>query len=367
MQPKKGQIAVFLILSIIIVSTAFAGFYIWQQKHSIQEQQSSAGYEMMTVKPLVDNCIQEIAGEALVSIGRTGGYYMIPDSKAEFLGTDIALYLDNDRIATPSKTTIEHEIGEYIDKGMPACLMNLSTLEEKGIAINWENSTTKVRIAMAKVIFDVSLPLTIKMVEKETRIDSFPYELKGFRIGQIYDIAKSMTDMQSNDPDSFCLSCAINLTSDKNMTIDMSYGPGNIIVLTIRDPSSQIDDAPYRFSWAYRFKGISCDSIPSDMPFSQPYLKNCLENEIGGGYDFSIEKVDNLTAKAGKQFNYTIKAAGYNVTFKDFTGLFDIDPGTGKIGFVPSKADTGNHTIWIMARDRFGNELHDSFILRIVE
>lgn len=84
----------------------------------------------------------------------------------------------------------------------------------------------------------------------------------------------------------------------------------------------------------------------------------------------SIEPIGELTAEEGKQFNYQVTASdidkGDTITFSDNTELFDIDPNTGEISFIPSEKDAGMHQVIITVTDGNGDSNQITFTITVV-
>ena len=75
MNSKRGQITVFIIIGLIILFSTAIFFYFKQAK---VEEEVGAGakvpYEIQPVETYVTDCIETIAQEAVLKVGRTGGY-----------------------------------------------------------------------------------------------------------------------------------------------------------------------------------------------------------------------------------------------------------------------------------------------------
>ncbi|MDI6708628.1 MAG: PKD domain-containing protein, partial [Candidatus Thermoplasmatota archaeon] len=82
-----------------------------------------------------------------------------------------------------------------------------------------------------------------------------------------------------------------------------------------------------------------------------------------------IDPIENQTATVGIEFNLQVTASdpdGDALTFSEDTNLFDIDPATGLISFVPAESDVGTHIITITVSD--GSEsASTTFTLTVLE
>ena len=65
------------------------------------------------------------------------------------------------------------------------------------------------------------------------------------------------------------------------------------------------------------------------------------------------------------EFSYVVKANGKGLTYSDSTELFDINPNTGEIKFIPKEEDSGVHLIVVGVTDENGDTATQSFTLDI--
>jgi hypothetical protein len=72
----------------------------------------------------------------------------------------------------------------------------------------------------------------------------------------------------------------------------------------------------------------------------------------------SLEPIEELNCNVGETFYYQVVANDMDpddeISFSDDTDMFNIDPNTGKISFVPTKSDIGIHQITISVTDSEG-------------
>jgi len=91
------------------------------------------------------------------------------------------------------------------------------------------------------------------------------------------------------------------------------------------------------------------------------------ENIQNLNYSFYVEDIPDFEIQNNENFYYKINASGYNLSFNDYTSLFDINNKTGVINFTPTEEEIGNHSVWISLKDKFGNEDYAEFEMQVKE
>ena len=84
-------------------------------------------------------------------------------------------------------------------------------------------------------------------------------------------------------------------------------------------------------------------------------------------HEISIEPIPHLYATRNQAFTYTLPVKGDNLTFTDYTPLFDISLSTGQINFTPQERDAGDHEILIFIKDLYNHQALARFNLTITK
>ena len=113
---KRGQLTIFIIIAIIIVSSVII-FY--SLRSGIITEIFSP--EVGRVNSFVQDCIEEEAIETIYQIGEKGGYFFSPN-----LSTDsgVAIYYSNGNNHIPTKEEIEEEISFFLYEKLFFCKRN---------------------------------------------------------------------------------------------------------------------------------------------------------------------------------------------------------------------------------------------------
>jgi len=365
MANRKGQITIFLIIGMILLISAGLLFYLNSQ---LTEKEIEKSVEMpsnvLPIKNYVESCIKSVGEEAILWIGEHGGYYNLPKYSTKDYFTNTAYYFYIDSNIMPSKERVEEELSEYMDKQIYFCLDNFSVFKEQGFQIEKEESNTTVIIRQKDVLFQINLPLTIKKQDSLTEIKEFKKSIDSIRLKTIYDVSKLIIDEQMQNFDSVCLSCIVNHGIENDLYVDMERLGNDSIVFIISDNNSLVKNEPYKFIFANKYEQYSCSNLPLDADIS--FLSDCIEQNIAQyNYSFFLEDILNMNALVNETFYYKINATGLNLTFIDYSYLFDVDEKTGIINFMPDEDQLGNHTIWIQVKDKLGKVKQDNFKLTI--
>jgi len=78
-----------------------------------------------------------------------------------------------------------------------------------------------------------------------------------------------------------------------------------------------------------------------------------------------IEPIPEINITSEDLINYHVRAYGNNLTFYDYTDLFDIEKSSGYIRFYPTDIGNGKKHLLIKAIDSFGNEGYEYLTLNV--
>ncbi|MDP3764997.1 MAG: hypothetical protein Q8R04_00640 [Nanoarchaeota archaeon] len=248
------------------------------------------------------------------------------------------------------------------------CLKNLTDFEKIGMKIKQGNINTITTIAPRNVLFSVNLPLTIKQEESESRFSKFDKNIN-IKLQEIYDVSAKITEKQVSEPDFLPISYVIDLANKNNLSIFVNNLNNDSLLFTIVDNEIKINDVPYRFRFANKYKRYSCSDIPfGEDEFSKQFLLDCVGAKIKEfNYSLGIAKIADLQAIANQPFVYKVGASGIGLSYFDYTELFDINSETGVINFIPKIEDIGSHLITIEVKDKLNNSDYGTFRLNISE
>ena len=369
---KKAQITLFLILGfVLLLGFSFIVYLRAQENPKLQiesEKISKLSADMSPVKVFVDSCIESVGKDALITIGKNGGYFELPSQSTKDYDIKTAYYFYESIDIMPPKSRVEQELSKYMNNELFFCLKNLTDFEKIGMKIEQGNINTITTITPRNVLFSVDLPLTIRQEESESRFSKFDKNIN-VKLQEIYDVSAKITEKQAIEPDFLPISHIIGLANKNNLSIFINNLNNDSLLLTIVDNEIKINDLPYRFRFANKYKRYSCSNVPfGEDEFSKQFLLDCVGAKIKEfNYSLNIAKITDLQAEVNQPFAYKVDALGIGLSYSDYTELFDINSETGVINFIPKIEDIGIHLITIEVKDKLNNSDYNTFRLNISE
>ena len=347
-------------------------FYISNQNKSKEaeiEKSSKIIFDVSPIKFYVENCIEDTAKNALIHIGKHGGYYQLKKPYLIDENFKLPYYVVENLDFSPSLNVIQNEISKYIDNNLPICINNFEEFKNQGFEIIQEEIKSDINIELNSISFNVNFPITIKKDDTIQEIKNFKVRIEQIPLSSIHKVSREITKLQLQEPTSVCLSCLYGLGEKSNLYIDIVEYKNNTLIFDVRAYNTSIifpEEFPYNFTFAAKYPEVSCDNLGLVDDFI--FLNECLEakkKELSN--EIIIEDIPNFEIQAGEEFFYDINATGKNFVFEDFTNLFDIDKISGIIRFTPKNEEIGLHQIWIRAFDSIGNEDYENFKINIMK
>ena len=243
---KRGQITLFVIIAILLVSAI--GVVVYTQREVFGIKLTSESPEIRPISSFVENCIKSTGEDALIFTGQQGGYFEPKTLSVE----NIPYYFYNNKSYLPSKQKIESEISFYMNEMLPFCTKNFVDFPDFYIEANPADVKTKTTIWKDRIRFEVQWPVIIKKGETTHQLNKFSSEINS-RLNTIYLTAENFISLQLEDPSSICLSCLTRLAIENDLYIDMADYGNNTVVFTITDKKATIKDQPYEWSFANRY------------------------------------------------------------------------------------------------------------------
>jgi hypothetical protein len=193
---KKGQITIFVIISLIILS-AVVLFFILRGKVSVQE----VPIEFQPIHNSFLTCLETDLSTAINVAESQGGYIYLPEfepgsdympfsSQLNFLGNPIPYWYyvsgnNFDREQVPTKEQIESQISDYIEKSIKNC--NFNNYHDQGFEIFFEQpNNAEVKIKQDKVELTLNSALNIQKDNSSISINKHKVSVNS-KLGQLYE------------------------------------------------------------------------------------------------------------------------------------------------------------------------------------
>lgn len=232
---KKGQITIFIIIAILIISV-IAIFFIF--RNQIVSTKESIPEEASPIYDYVKSCIKQTASDGVYLISSKGGYWITPEYAVK---TEEAYYIFKNKSVFPSKEKIESEIGLFIRDNIKYCLNNFKTFPSFNISTRTLSAKTSLK--PDKFAIDVTYPILLKKGDFSYEFSDFKNIIIPTNAGFLYDIALnySNTYLETNG---FSLTYAAQLKNSGVITT-FEYFP-NYTIIDLYYNSTTLDE--WRFT-----------------------------------------------------------------------------------------------------------------------
>jgi len=240
---KRGQISVFVILSILII--VVIGIYFSIRLELLDF--TGVNPEVKPIYNFVERCIEETAEDAVYHIGDNGGYFISPNNS---LDNHIPIYFNKGEVNIPSVEDIEKELELYMDSMLFFCVKNFVDFPD--FEVKQEEIGSEVKIEKGKVLFNINYPLSISKAESSYVFSDFENEVE-VRLGVIQNVSYNLIKYQKEFPEDLCLSCIEELAIDNEVYIIMRDFEKGVIIFEIVDAESEIKNQEYVFYFANKY------------------------------------------------------------------------------------------------------------------
>ena len=196
---KKGQVAIFVIVAIIIV--AIFVLYLALSNKPILSGQNEVNFQSA-----IDKCVKDAVEEATDKMIPQGGF-IEPENYKIYKNTKVSYLCENIGYYKPCinqhPLLINEEVKEienYIAPRVEQCFSNTKTeLEKRNYNVLMSGMNLSVSLASGKIIIDIDRKVTLSKNEQTQTFDKFNVELTN----PIYDLSKVAIEI-ANQESKFC-------------------------------------------------------------------------------------------------------------------------------------------------------------------
>ena len=204
---KRGQLAIFIIVAILIAAGA-ALYFVLRDRIEIP----GVSNEFAPVYNYYASCIEEAARDAIDLAGSQAGHVYpsvyIPGSdyapfsnQLNFMGFPVSYwyYISGNGIIkeqVPNKGDIEEEVSRYIEENINEC--DFESFYAQGFSIDFGKPYVKTTIEENKVAVDVSSDVSVSKGESSAKKTEHKVELNS-KFGKFYRIAREIYDKEKNE------------------------------------------------------------------------------------------------------------------------------------------------------------------------
>ncbi len=200
MGDKRGQLTIFIIIAVIVVS-AVAGYFLFRSSVS---DIINVPLSLEPVYTTFKSCIEDKTQVGIDLLETNGGYIDLPDfepgsdympfsNQLNFLGNGIPYwyYISGNNIEkeqVPSKSKMENQLGKFIENNVESC--NFEKYYDEGFLIDFNPENFNAEVTINKNDVSVNLKSDLKISKKE---DSAVVGISKIRInsdlGKLYENA----------------------------------------------------------------------------------------------------------------------------------------------------------------------------------
>lgn len=242
---KRGQLTIFIILSIVIV-IIIGVLLIFTRTDLIVPREPRP--EIKDIEYQIRDCLEQRLNDAVWLVGLQGGYTEISTEFIETPFSDVAYGLKDEKIILATKDKIESEISRHLIFSSPFCIQEINyTHHTKNTSIKTtEQPLIKTKIESDLVVAYVKIPIYISDAFSTYKLDREFKIITNVRLGQIHNFAIQILEQQKKEGEYI----PISYLSEIETQIFFDYYDDKTIYFIIHDEESTIDDIPYSFLFA---------------------------------------------------------------------------------------------------------------------
>jgi hypothetical protein len=190
---KRGQFTLFAILGVVIIVIIGVGWYFRGDISEFTGIGSSLSYpsEVAEIVEGVQDCVDASAYEAVLSIGYTGGYYLVPDDSFfdDELGVAVPYFYNDGVDATISLDALQDEVSTYVSALVDACVYFDAYSD---FSINAGEAVAESIVNRNSVDITVEYPFEASVGENSYTVDE-SYEVSiAANLGWLRDVAAAI-------------------------------------------------------------------------------------------------------------------------------------------------------------------------------
>ncbi|MBT4166102.1 hypothetical protein HOE04_03630 [archaeon] len=252
---KKGQITIFIIVTIIII--AIVGTVIYLGKSKIDSENSKQFFAQSNIKPELNNiqdsiinCIDETSKQALILIGIQGGYYEKPPQAFDMSWAFIPYYYNQGQQLMPTKTMITNQLQQYTNEKTGLCLNKINLGD---FTLEYKNLQTTTQIQKQQVKFTIDTSITIEKENNKIKFETKEHPTTiNSKLYEILEIADFITTSHNENPDLICINCVAQMSEERDVYTDMLEFDEQTTLIIISE--NKTSSEPYIFEFLNKYE-----------------------------------------------------------------------------------------------------------------
>ncbi len=183
---KRGQIAVFVIVGIVLI-IIIGVFFLLRNNLSKEKGIDS---QADSISSFVESCIEQTSNDAILHISKRGGYFIAPKGS---IHNKIPYYYNKEKNLMPLKERIEDELSLYMDNMLFFCIKNFVDFPD--FDVRHGEVESDVKIYDEKIVFEIKYPLSFSKGENSYVFEDFDFEVD-VKLGMIYNVIEQIINEQ---------------------------------------------------------------------------------------------------------------------------------------------------------------------------
>ena len=238
---KRGQITIFVIIALIIVSLAGLFFYL-----SGGLEQSVFPPETDNVKLFVQSCIEETLEEGIVFVSSRGGYFNLPDNYFDgFLATSYWMY--DGRDISPSMEIVELELSKYIENQVGYCIESNEFTDKD---FDFQDKKVETVIKADKILVNLKMPTFVTLGDSVSLIKNYKYEENNDVLFRFFSVSKNIIKNIGDSDNSLNIMPIFNITDSQKTDVFIDTYNEDTYIFNLKDRLNE----RYSFSFVAEVK-----------------------------------------------------------------------------------------------------------------
>jgi len=226
---KKGQVAVFVIVGILIFVAIAILFFIKTGDKKTQD------LEIDSIKSYIDSCVESVSREGVYLIAMQGGYFEVPNPKEEYSYIEIPIYWDTKKDYFPDKEVVEEEIMKYIQLALPICLDEFKDFEDSGFSFEIGNLDGSATFKKDVMKIKLNYPISVKKGDATVILEDFSTDVYS-DLNKGYEISRLIIEEHKKKGNNFLLGYITNLAYENGIKFEtMNFNDNEVLITLILD------------------------------------------------------------------------------------------------------------------------------------
>lgn len=245
MEHKRGQVATFVSLGLVLLFLAGIIFYEYQTKAARTSLGDGTAVDVKSVTNFVNLCLQEKSEGALIEVVGKGGYVTLPAYSTERLSDNLPYFLYQGSVFIPTIEKVQENVGLGVEKRLGDCL-NFSDFE--GVEVLVEGRPM-VAIVFGRDQLRVTLHQKIRVQneQSETILESFTATIPTVFLG-MYEHARKIVEVHKNSGEYVCLSCLRQLNAGADFKTKTGITPEGFVYSLEGEEKQNRESILFRFA-----------------------------------------------------------------------------------------------------------------------